>query len=153
MACRGVSTGQFVCRVVGEDRELEAALEVRRKVFVNEQGVPGDIEFDGGDAEALHVVVTSGESVIGTARVRFPGGGPAAKLERMAVLPDFRRCGAGKAIVSYMLDELEKRHVRQVVLHAQCAAVSFYRSCGFAEVGSPFWEAGIKHIKMRKRLD
>ncbi|MCK5593546.1 GNAT family N-acetyltransferase [Candidatus Bathyarchaeota archaeon] len=51
-----------------------------------------------------------------------------------------------------MNEELKNRHVEEVVLHAQYSVVAFYKSCGFEELGLPFWEVGIKHIKMQKRL-
>jgi len=70
----------------------------------------------------------------------------------MAILKPFRHRGIGKSIISFLDEEFKNRGIEQVVLHAQCSAVNFYKSCGFEESGSPFWEAGIKHVKMQKRL-
>ena len=86
-----------------------------------------------------------------TARVLFLTANQ-AKLERMAILKPFRRKGIGRRLICYLNEELCKRQVEQVVLHAQCSAVTFYKSCGFEESGAPFWEVGIKHIKMQKQL-
>lgn len=133
------------------DRELKEAFGVRREVFVEEQGISEDLEFDGRDREALHMVVKDGKRVIGTARVLFLAANQ-AKLERMAVLRPFRRRGIGSRIISFLNEELKNRRVEQVVLHAQYSVVAFYKSCGFEESGSPFWEVGIKHIKMQKQL-
>jgi len=138
-------------KLVAGDRELEGAFEIRRQVFVEEQGISEDLVFDGHDGEALHMVVKDGQRVIGTARVLFLADNQ-AKLERMAVLRPFRHKGIGKGIVSFLNEELRDRQLEQVVLHAQYGVVAFYKSCGFEELGMPFWEAGIKHMKMQKRL-
>jgi len=138
-------------KIVVSDRELEGAFEVRKQVFVEEQGIPEDLELDELDVEAMHMVVKDGEGIVGTARVLFLAASQ-AKLERMAILKPFRRRGIGKGIISFLDEEFKNRGTEQVVLHAQCSAVNFYKSCGFEESGSPFWEAGIKHVKMQKRL-
>lgn len=138
-------------KVVVSDSELKGAFEVRKQVFVAEQGVPEDVELDELDMEAMHVVVKDGERIVGTARVLFLAASQ-AKLERMAILKSFRRRGIGKGIISFLDEEFKNRGTEQVVLHAQCSAVNFYRSCGFEESGLPFWEVGIKHVKMQKRL-
>ena len=138
-------------KLVASDRELNGAFEVRRQVFVEEQGISEDLELDDHDREALHMVVKDGERVIGTARVLFLATSQ-AKIDRMAILKPFRRRGIGRRIISFMNKELRNRQVEHVVLHAQCSVVAFYKSCGFEELGLPFWEAGIKHIKMQKRL-
>jgi predicted GNAT family N-acyltransferase len=136
--------------VTGED-ELKAALEVRRQVFVEEQNIAPELELDGKDDEALHMVVVSKGRVIGTARVMFSESRQ-AKIERMAVLKSHRRQGIGEGIVSFLLEELNHRLIKRAVLHAQLPVVAFYRSCGFVETGSPFLEAGIEHVKMLKQL-
>lgn len=133
-------------KLVTTDEELRDALEVRRQVFVQEQGVPEDLEYDGYDDEALHMVVKDGNRVIGTARVRFPTTNQ-AKIERMAILRPFRRRGIGSNIISFLKGELRSRQIEHIILHAQCVAIPFYKSCGFEETGLPFWDAGIKHIE------
>jgi len=143
--------GKFIYKLVTSDSELEGAFAVRRRVFVEEQGISEDVELDEHDREALHMVVKEGDRVIGTARVLFLSPG-LVKIERMAILQPFRRRGIGREIISFLNKELKNRQVEQVVLHAQYAVVAFYKSCGFEEIGSPFWEVGIKHIKMQKRL-
>ena len=143
--------GKLSYKLVASDRELKEAFAVRKKVFVEEQGISEELELDGYDSEALHMVVKDGERVIGTARVLFLATGQ-AKIERMAILKPFRHKGIGRKIVSFLNEELRNRRVEQVVLHAQYPVVAFYKSCGFVESGSPFWEAGIKHIKMQRRL-
>ena len=97
------------------------------------------------------MVVMDGERVIGTARVLFLAANQ-AKLERRAILKPFRRKGIGRRLIYYLNEELSKRQVEQVVLHAQYSVVAFYKSCGFAESDSPFWEVDIKHVKMHSHL-
>jgi predicted GNAT family N-acyltransferase len=130
---------------------LRDSCEVRRLVFVEEQGIPEQLVFDGLDDDALHVTVTEGGRVLATARIRFIGDGQ-AKLERMAVLRQSRRTGIGRGIVSFLSAELAGRQVQELVLHAQRDAVEFYRSCGFEERGLPFREAGIEHVRMGKKV-
>jgi predicted GNAT family N-acyltransferase len=139
------------CKIVVNDCELKGAFEVRKQVFVEEQGIPEDLELDEYDMEAMHMVAKDGERIVGTARVLFLAASQ-AKLERMAILKPFRHRGIGKSIISFLDEEFKNRGIEQVVLHAQCSAVNFYKSCGFEESGSPFWEVGIKHVKMQKRL-
>ncbi len=143
--------GKLSYKLVASDRELKEAFEVRKRVFVDEQGIAENLELDDRDGEALHMVVKDGERVIGTARVIFLANNQ-AKIERMAVLKPFRRKGVGRRIISFLNEELRKKQVEQVVVHAQYAVVGFYKLCGFEESSSPFWEAGIKHIKMERRL-
>lgn len=138
-------------KLVTSEQELKEALAVRREVFIEEQGIPLEIELDEHDQEALHMVVEDGKRVIGTARIQFLT--PLqAKIERMAVLKSFRRQGIGSGMISLLNDELKKRKIAEIVLHAQYPVVPFYRSRGFRETGAPFLEAGIKHRKMQRQL-
>lgn len=143
--------GQLNYKLVASNSELEGAFEVRKRVFVEEQGISEGLVFDDYDREALHMVVEDSEKVIGTARVLFLAANQ-AKVERMALLEPFRRKGIGRKIISFLDEELKNRQIQRVVLHAQSGVVAFYKSCGFDESGLPFWEAGIKHVKMQKRL-
>jgi len=142
---------KFGYKLVTGDVELQEAFAVRRQVFVREQGISEDLVFDGHDREALHMVVKDGERIIGSARVQFLAGNQ-AKLERMAVLKRYRRKGIGKEILLFLDAVWKDKQVQQVIIHAQLEVVPFYKLCGFDEFGSPFREAGIKHIKMRKQL-
>ena len=146
-----VNVKELIYKLVENEGELKGALEVRRQVFVEEQGVAEGLEFDKDDRAALHMVVKDGQGVIGTARVLFLTDNQ-VKLERIAILKPLRYRGVGRGSISFLDKELKGRGVEQVILHAQCVAVAFYRSCGFEETGSTFWEVGIKHIKMQKNL-
>ncbi len=146
-----VTMKEFTYKLVENERELKGACGIRRQVFVEEQNIPEELEFDRDDREALHMVVKDGEKVIGTARVLFLANSQ-AKLERIAILRQFRHRGLGRGIISFLDEKLKSREVEQVILHAQCSVAAFYKSCGFEESSSPFWEVGIKHVKMQKRL-
>ena len=142
---------KFSYKLVTGDDELQEAFEVRKQVFVREQGISEDLVFDGHDREALHIVVEDGERVIGSARVQLLAANH-AKLERMAVLEPYRRKGIGREMLLFLDTVWKDKQVQQVIIHAQLEVVPFYKLCGFDELGLPFQEAGIKHIKMRKQL-
>ena len=142
---------KFSYKLVTSDDELPEVFELRRQVFVREQGISEDLVFDGHDKEALHLVVKDGERVIGSARVQFLADNQ-AKLERMAVLKRYRRKGIGREMLLFLDTVWKDKQVQQVIIHAQLEVVPFYKLCGFDELGLPFQEAGIKHIKMRKQL-
>jgi len=143
--------GKFSYKLVTGDDELRQAFEVRKQVFVREQGISEDLVFNGHDNKALQMVVKDGERVIGSARVKFLAGNQ-AKLERMAVLKHYRRKGIGKEMLLFLDGVLKDKQVKQVIIHAQLEVVPFYKLCGFNELGLPFQEAGIKHIKMCKQV-
>jgi predicted GNAT family N-acyltransferase len=146
-----ITMKEFIYKLVENDSELKGAFEVRRQVFTEEQGISEDMVFNDSDGEAMHMVVKDGERVIGTARVQFLDA-KQAKLERMAVLGPFRRMGIGRRIISFLMEELKNRQIEKVALHAQHGVMEFYRACGFRQSGLPFWEAGIKHVKMERGL-
>jgi predicted GNAT family N-acyltransferase/RimJ/RimL family protein N-acetyltransferase len=133
-----------------EPADLDAARALRYAVFVEDQGVPLEVEQDGRDAGARHVVAVRHGTVIGTGRLLEHDG--VALVGRMAVAKPDRRAGIGAA----MLAELERMAGRQgltaVELHAQLHAQDFYRRAGYQPVGEPFEEAGIGHRRMRKPL-
>ena len=142
---------KFSYKLVTSDDELPEVFELRRQVFVREQGISENLVFDGHDREALHLVVKDGERVIGSTRVRFLADNQ-AKLERMAVLKRYRRKGIGREMLLFLDAVWKDKQVQQVIIHAQLEVVPFYKLCGFDELGLPFLEADIKHIKMRKQL-
>ena len=142
---------ELTYKFVENEQELKGALEVRRQVFVEEQGISADLVFVGDEGgNEMNMVVKDGEMVIGTARVRIMDNN-ISKLERMAVLKPFRHEGVGRGIISFLNEQLRNRNINFVFLHAQQPAIQFYKSCGFSESGSPFYEAGMKHIKMEMR--
>lgn len=126
-----------------------AALEaVRNEVFVLEQRVPKDIEWDGQDAGALHVIAETAGEAVACGRLLASG-----RIGRIAVLPAYRRQGIGALVLRALVGEAQRRGDRQVHLHAQSAAQRFYRQEGFEPRGELFEEAGIEHIDMLRVLD
>jgi len=103
----GTTVGKNIYKLVASNRELANSFEVRRQVFIEEQGIPKNLEFDGNDGGALHIVVKEGENFIGTARVLILAGNQ-AKLERMAVLKPFRRRGIGRRILFFFERRIEE---------------------------------------------
>ena len=130
----------------------EAAAQVRVAVFVQEQGIPAEEEWDFEDATALHAVLfdTSGQA-LGTARLLQTEVG-VAKIGRMAVLREYRGQGLGQRLLKAMLSTARRRDDQQVLLSAQRSAEGFYARYGFEPVGEPYDEVGIAHRAMRLRL-
>lgn len=125
--------------------KFELALSVRTKVFVNEQKVDKRLEFDGKDPEATHYLAYYKEKVVGTARWRQTDKG--IKLERFAVLPEFRSKNIGQEILKVVLNDVKKIN-KKIYLNSQISAVGFYLKNGFSIQGKSFFEAGIEHVKM-----
>ncbi len=147
------------------DAERRAAFELRRRVFVEEQGVPLEEEVDEHDDSATHVVAVAGGRVVGTGRAVFPPQGTPApvggksqtphtrvKIGRMAVDEGWRRRGVGGRILDALEAEARLRGMGEAELNAQTYAIPFYSSHGYAEEGPVFLDAGIDHVLMRKRL-
>ncbi|HEB67625.1 MAG TPA: GNAT family N-acetyltransferase [Gammaproteobacteria bacterium] len=122
---------------------------IRETVFMAEQGVPGELEWDGLDHEAIHVVARNrnGE-VIGTGRLLANG-----QIGRMAVLPAWRGRGIGSAMLQALLDEARRMGLKRVFLHAQIRALPFYARHGFEAFGETFLDADIPHRAMEHHFD
>ncbi len=139
-------------RVLDWDSALPLARPVRFEVFVREQGVPVELEWDEFDASSDHAIAgDEGGTVVGTARL-VPAGAGEFRIGRMAVLAAHRGQGVGAALLEAMLRRARERGARLVVLHAQLHAADFYRRFGFAPHGAQFEEAGIPHVEMRLAL-
>jgi len=135
-----------VKRFSSTDKELaEKAFAIRKKVFVEEQGVDPVLEYDN-EEMARHYLLLLGEKPIATARWRETEKG--IKLERFAVLPGFRNRGIGEIILKEVLIDVMPLE-KLIYLHAQLRAVPFYERNGFYKVGEQFTEAGIDHFMMK----
>jgi predicted GNAT family N-acyltransferase len=126
--------------------ELAAAREIRRAVFIEEQGVPAELEVDGLDSSCDHFLVFRSDEPVGTARVRRTEKG--WKLERVAVLRQYRGLAVGAALVEYVLRSLPAKE--RVYIHAQESALGFWQRVGFSADGPRFEEAGIAHRYMSR---
>ena len=145
MAALGVSY-----KVARTKSDLSAAFEIRRRVFVDEQKVPEDVEYDEFDSVAIHYLALLGEAPVGAARAVISGDW--AKIGRVAVLPEHRGRGIGVGITHYVEDDLVGRGVRNFYLHAQTWVQKFYSKLGYEAEGEVFSEADIEHVKMTKSL-
>lgn len=130
-----------------------AAHAVRTAVFVREQGIAPEDEWDADDATALHAVLFDVHGTpVGNARLLRPSA-QVAKVGRMAVLRTARAQGYGARLLQTLLREARRRGHKEVHLSAQRTAEGFYAARGFVAVGEPFDEVGIPHIRMRLTLD
>ena len=130
-------------QLVNSNKEYEKILNIRKLVFVEEQNVPIDIEIEHED-ESYHVICYHDDLPVATGRWRKTSFG--IKLERFAVLREFRRMGIGKQIVNFILSQISSN--KTIYLHAQEAVVDFYKKLGFEVLGEQFTEADILHSKM-----
>jgi predicted GNAT family N-acyltransferase len=129
-----------------------AAQKVRTAVFVEEQGIAPEDEWDADDATALHAVLFDvNAQPLGNARLLQPSTN-VAKVGRMAVLKEARGRGYGGRLLHALLLEARRLGHQEVHLSAQRTAEQFYMAHGFAAVGEPFDEVGIAHVKMRLML-
>ena len=120
---------------------------IRYEVFVDEQNVPEELEIDGFDGEAKHVLAFVDEVPIGTGRILSDG-----HIGRVAVLKKYRGQGSGKLIMKELIKWAQDLSLEKVWLSSQWHAHSFYLDLGFVCVGEIYKEAGIDHIKMFRTL-
>ena len=151
-------TMQFI---FGETGDLSDAHAIRRTVFIDEQNVSEEEEYDGTDGACIHVIAYDGETPVSTGRVMInppvgaidPGTGEEIGhddfiIGRVATLKDHRGKGLGRAIVESLIKSCVIMGGNRQILHAQLTARSFYESIGFTAYGEEFMEAGISHIAM-----
>ncbi len=134
---------------ISNPADLEAAFAIRQKVFVIEQHVDAREEYDEFEDISTHFLARFNGTPCGTARWRRTSNG--VKLERFAVLADFRGKGVGQALVKAVLNDVfsqQPEPIERIYLHAQVAAMPLYAGFGFVPVGPMFEEAGIQHYKM-----
>ncbi len=138
----------LIVKEVGWLTASEVLRGLRAQVFIEEQGVPRELEWDGQDEDATHFLATHDDMPVGTARLL-----PTGQIGRMAVLLPFRRAGIGRELLRAAIEGARVRGDREVFLHAQRSAEAFYVAAGFVAEGEAFVEAGIAHIGMRLMLD
>ena len=120
---------------------------VRNAVFIEEQNVPRELEWDGMDETSIHFMAeTTAGDVIGTARLM-----PSGQIGRMAVLIPQRGHGIGRRLLDRAIGSARQRGMEEVFLHAQSHALEFYQKAGFVADGEQFEEAGIPHRSMTRR--
>jgi predicted GNAT family N-acyltransferase len=126
---------------------------VREAVFMREQNVPADLEWDGLDEACRHVLAVSAKGdAIGCGRIIPPKGKQPARIGRLAVLPEWRGKMVGTALLEALLDYAHSKRYARVMVSAQVQALHFYRRFGFEESGEEYLDAGIPHITMYLNL-
>ena len=141
----------IIVKLVENESELEAAIQVRFRVFVSEQAVPPEEELDEADATASHAIALFEGRVVGTGRLQHRED-DTVQIGRMAVDAAWRRKGIGGRILEFLEEAARNEGIRHSVLNAQEYVKSFYAVHGYQEHGDTFLDAGIPHIEMRKLL-
>ncbi|KUP07554.1 acetyltransferase [Bacillus coahuilensis m2-6] len=139
----------MISQLVKNEQQLQDAYSVRKKVFVEEQKVPLELELDEFEESSHHFVIYEGSTPIGAGRFRILGN--VGKVERICVLHNFR----GRGIGELMMDSIhsfasEQDTIQTLRLHAQVQAIGFYEQLGYKIVSDEFLDAGIPHRTMEK---
>ncbi|HHY72422.1 MAG TPA: GNAT family N-acetyltransferase [Bacillus bacterium] len=140
----------MLVKIIATDSELEDAYKVRKKVFVEEQNVPIDLEIDAFENSAVHFVLYDGKEPVGAGRVRELG--DVLKVERICVLDEYRGKGCGKLIMEKTEEIANDKNIKKLKLNAQTHAEDFYKKLGYETISNVFMEADIPHVTMVKTL-
>lgn len=137
-------SGKFTVRTASWSDDRAVLQSLRRTVFVVEQRVPEELEWDEADAPSLHALAQDRHGLpVGTGRLL-----PDGHIGRMAVLREWRGQGAGSALLEFLVLQARQCGMRRLQLHAQTHAIGFYERQGFVVQGGEFMEAGISHRLM-----
>ena len=139
----------FIFKKVSSKEEMEKSYAIRNKVFCEEQKISKEIEFDNLDHLCGHFLIFDNKKAIATARVRKKGENT-VKIERVAVLFEFRRLKVGSTLIKNIIQHfINLSDNISFVLHSQVAVTDFYTSLNFTSYGNEFFEDGIPHIAMK----
>jgi predicted GNAT family N-acyltransferase len=139
---------ELTIREASWPEDADALRGLRSAVFIMEQGVPREIEWDGQDEQARHVIAEINGSAVGCGRLLSDG-----RIGRLAVLSRYRGRHIGAGLLDLLITLARRRADPGIYLHAQADAVDFYQRAGFEVRGEPFIEAGIQHLDMYQELD
>ncbi|HHO59985.1 MAG TPA: GNAT family N-acetyltransferase [Thiotrichales bacterium] len=134
-------------RVADWDSDRKALQAIRYTVFVEEQQVPVELEWDEFDTHATHFIASYNGQAVATARLKNDG-----QIGRMAVLEAFRGKGIGAALLTFVIETARSKNLSSLYLHAQVPVIGFYQQHGFRERGEIFMDANIPHREMVKNL-
>ncbi len=135
--------------LVENERDLSLAFSVRKKVFVEEQGVPEHVELDEHEASAIHFIVKDQEQTIAAARLRTIEE-TIGKVERVCVLEQYRGKKLGLLIMQKIEEYAKDLGISKLKLHAQSYAIPFYEKLHYTITSPEFLDAGIPHRAMEK---
>ncbi len=134
-----------------KDKEaMDLVYQIRREVFIDEQGVPEELEMDDLDRDAIHVLAYVDGAPAGCGRMLLYGEN--AKIGRVAVRKSMRRYGIGSGVCKLLIAIAGDNGVSKINIDAQITAVDFYLDLGFEKISDIFMEAGIEHVKMEKSI-
>ncbi|WPO98140.1 GNAT family N-acetyltransferase [Pseudomonas sp. HR96] len=134
-------------RVADWHKDNSEIRRIREAVFISEQHVPPELEWDADDAGATHFLACEGDYAVGTARLL-----PDGEIGRVSVLKDWRGLNIGDALMRAVIEQAEQRQLRPQRLSAQVHAAPFYERLGFTVVGEEFLEAGLAHVDMVRKV-
>jgi predicted GNAT family N-acyltransferase len=135
-------------QIVDWHNQQDALKAIRKSVFIDEQHVAEELEWDGRDTECTQFLATIDSTPVATARLTSEG-----QIGRMAVLKNFRGKGFGSRLLAAVIDQAKHAGHRQVFLHAQVSVIEFYQQHGFTAYGDVFIDAGIEHRSMKLVFD
>lgn len=133
-------------RVADWQKDNADLRRIREKVFIAEQAVPPELEWDTEDAQAVHFLAYEGDYAIGTARLLLDG-----QIGRVSVLKDWRGLNVGDALLAAVIAEAERRGLHEQRLSAQVQATPFYERHGFRILSEEYLDAGIPHVDMLRK--
>ncbi len=137
-------------KIAENETEFAAVFEIRRRVFVEEQGFALVDEYDGEDERSIHIMALAGKKPVGAARL-IPTQG-VATVGRVAVLPEWREQALGRKIMAFCEMEAQKRGFFKIRLHSQIQVRKFYEKLAYIPEGDVYDECGWPHITMTKQL-
>ncbi len=135
-------------RIADYKKDKRDINSIRYAVFVKEQKVPPELEIDDLDRIAIHILFYVDNKPVGTGRIVKEDG----HIGRIAVLKEYRGKHIGYQMMLFLIEKAREFGLRSVWLSSQITAVGFYKKLGFVEYGNTFYDAGIKHINMKKHL-
>ena len=139
----------FIFKKVTSKEEMDKSYTIRTKVFCEEQKISKEIEFDNLDHLCGHFLILDNKKAIATARVRQKGKS-VLKIERVAVLLEFRRLKVGSILIKNIIKHyMNLNDKNSFILHSQVAVADFYKTLNFISYGNDFFEDGIPHIAMK----
>ena len=139
----------FKTNVTDYSTQFTAIRAVREEVFIREQAIDPELEYDQYDNRCWHAVVYENDRPIGTGRLDVSQHG---KIGRVAVLKSYRRRGVGTRVMEGLEAKARLEKLSELWFHSQLTAVAFYESLGYQVFGNEFLEAGIPHLEMKKKL-
>lgn len=151
MPASKVDQNDFYYQKTSWQAHAESLSSIRQQVFINEQGVADEEEWDGLDEKAIHYLVCYQQQAVACARVYYTDD-DSAKIGRVAVLAPFRRKGIAKALMRFIIDDMRNTGIRHLKLDAQLYVIPLYQQMGFRICSDAFLDAGIMHRSMQMEL-